>query len=253
MSDPILEVRGLEVRYGSTLGCTDVSFEVHAGEVLGIVGESGSGKSTVLRCCGLDHPPTAGSVQIAGQDISAPHGAKRRAFRDSTIGMVRQAAHEELHLGVSAGGNIAERLLSIGWRHFDKTRTRVAELYADVELPAGRLDTAVATFSGGMRQRVQIARAMAGQPRILLLDEPTTGLDVSVQARILDLIRRLQRQTALAMVIVSHDLAVIRLLAERVIVMRHGRIVESGLTDQLFSDPQHPYTQLLVSSQLETR
>ncbi|MBL7497804.1 ATP-binding cassette domain-containing protein [Frankia sp. CNm7] len=249
---PTLEVRDLTVRYGGTLGCADVGFDLLPGEVLGIVGESGSGKSTVLGCCALDLSPTSGVVRLSGQDTAVITGARRRRLRYAGIGIVRQASHEELRLAVSAGGNIAERLLATGQRSFDEIRDRVAEVYREVELPAGRMDAAVATFSGGMRQRVQIARALVNEPAVLLLDEPTTGLDVSVQARILDLIRRLQRQTGVAMVIVSHDLAVIRMLADRLLVMRAGRVVESGVTDRVLSDPRHPYTQLLVSSQLES-
>lgn len=251
MTTPVLEVRDLTVRYSSTLGCADVSFDVQPGEVLGIVGESGSGKSTVLGCCALSLYPTQGTVRLSGVDTAEVVGGQRRRLRNQVIGVVRQAVAEELRLGVSAGGNIAERLLATGHRGFDAIRARVDHIYREVELPAGRMDAAVATFSGGMRQRVQIARALVSEPAVLLLDEPTTGLDVSVQARILDLIRRLQRQTGVAMVIVSHDLAVIRMLADRLLVMHQGRVVESGVTDRVLSDPRHPYTQLLVSSQLE--
>lgn len=247
----VLEVRDLTVRYGNTLGCLEVSFDLHAGEVLGIVGESGSGKSTVLGCCALDFAPTSGLVALDGRDVGTVVGAERRRLRNQRIGIVRQSAHEELRLEVSAGGNIAERLLSTGEREFATVRSRAEGVYRDVELPAERMDAAVVTFSGGMRQRVQIARALVSQPAVLLLDEPTTGLDVSVQARILDLIRRLQRQTGVAMVVVSHDLAVIRMLADRLLVMRAGRVVESGITDRVLCDPQNPYTQLLVSAQLE--
>jgi putative phosphonate transport system ATP-binding protein len=246
-----LAVTDLTVTYGSTTAATGITFDVQQGEVLGIVGESGSGKSTVLRCAALDLAPTTGSVHLAGEDVTAAVGARRRRLRGETIGIVRQAAHEELHLSVSAGGNIAERLLATGCRDFEEIRARVEQVYRAVELPAERIDAAVTTFSGGMRQRVQIARALVSNPQLLLLDEPTTGLDVSVQARTLDLIRRLQRETQVAMVIVSHDLAVIRMLADRLLVMRRGRVVESGLTDQVLSDPQHAYTQLLVSSRLE--
>ena len=246
-----LDIRRLSVAYGDTPAAIDVSFDVDPGEVLGIVGESGSGKSTVLRCAALDLAPNSGAIHLEGEDVTRVAGARRRSLRGGTIGTVRQAAHEELHLGVSAGGNIAERLLAIGWRDFEAIRERVEEVYRAVELPPERINAAVTTFSGGMRQRVQIARALVSTPRLLLLDEPTTGLDASVQARTLDLIRRLQQETKVAMVVVSHDLAVIRMLADRLLVMRRGRIVEAGLTDQVLSDPHHPYTQLLVSSRLE--
>jgi putative phosphonate transport system ATP-binding protein len=247
----VLQVRDLTVSYGRTIGCADVSFEVAPGEMLGIVGESGSGKSTVLRCCALDLEPTHGRVILCGHQTHHVLGRQRRQLRSERIGIVRQAVHEELRLGVSAGGNIAERLLATGHRCFEAIRARVEHVYREVELPPGRIDAAVSTFSTGMRQRVQIARALVSEPAVLLLDEPTTGLDVSVQARILDLIRRLQRQTGVAMVVVSHDLAVIRMLADRVLVMRRGRVAEAGVTDRVLSDPHHPYTQLLVSSQLD--
>ncbi len=247
---PVLEVRHLTVRYGSTLGCDDVSFDVAAGEVLGIVGESGSGKSTVLGCINLDRQPTSGEILLDGVDLVPAAGARRRRLRAEQLGIVYQTPQQGLHLDVTAGGNVAARLLAAGARSFELVRDRAAKLHEEVELPAGRIDEPVWHYSGGMRQRVQLAKALANAPRVLLLDEPTSGLDVSVQARMLDLIRRIHAETSLAMVVVSHDLAVIRMLADRLCVMRRGRVVERGLTDQVLSDPQHPYTQLLVSSQL---
>lgn len=246
-----LSVRGLSVAYGEITAATEVTFDVMPGEVLGIVGESGSGKSTVLGACSMDVSPTAGTVWIDGQDVNALGTRARRSLQDQKIGIVRQHAGDELWMDVSAGGNIAHRLLAMGHRDFQEVRSRAEAAYREVELPDGRVDAAVVTFSGGMRQRVQIARAMVARPQLLLLDEPTTGLDVSVQARILDLIRQLQRRTGVAMVIVSHDLAVIRMLADRLLVMYQGEVVESGVTDRVLSDPTHPYTQLLVSSRLE--
>jgi putative phosphonate transport system ATP-binding protein len=150
----------------------------------------------------------------------------------------------------SAGGNIAERLLVADWRHFGRIRRRAQELLDRCEVPIGRMDEPPRQFSGGMQQRVQIAKALSNSPMVLLLDEPTTGLDVSIQARVLDLIRRLQRELNVATVVVSHDLGVIRMLTSRTMVMKNGRIVETGLTDQILQDPQHAYTQLLVRSVL---
>lgn len=250
-SGAALAIERLTVRYGEFVAAHDVSFEVFPGEVLGIVGESGSGKSTVLGACGMDLTPDSGTVHITGRDISELGVRARRRLHDQTIGVVRQHAADELWLDVSAGGNIAHRLLAMGHRDFADIRARAEAAYREVELPPERIDAAVVTFSGGMRQRVQIARAMVAGPQVLLLDEPTTGLDVSVQARILDLIRRLQRQSGVAMVVVSHDLAVIRMLADRLLVMHRGEVVEYGVTDRVLSDPAHPYTQLLVSSRLE--
>jgi phosphonate C-P lyase system protein PhnK len=235
---------------GTVWACRDVSFDVEAGEVLGIVGESGSGKSTVLACANLDLVPTAGRVLLRGEDVTGVAGVARRRLRAEALGIVYQSPQQGLQMDVTAGGNVAERMLGAGWRVYGPVRERALELHVGTELPADRLDTPVGLFSGGMRQRVQLARALATAPPVLLLDEPTSGLDVSVQARILDLVRRLQRATGVAMVIVSHDLAVIRMLADQLLVMRHGRVVERGLTDQVLGDPRHPYSQLLVSAQL---
>ncbi len=235
---------------GTVYACRDVSFNVYPGEVLGIVGESGSGKSTVLACANLDMAPTSGRVELAGVDVTDVRGARRRRLRAEALGIVYQTPAQGLQFDVTAGGNIAERMLGAGSRSYESVRAHARDLHLSMELPADRFDVPVVAFSGGMRQRVQLAKALATAPAALLLDEPTSGLDVSVQAKILDLIRRIQREHRLAMVVVSHDLAVIRMLADRLIVMRRGHIVEHGLTDQVLGDPQHPYSQLLVSAQL---
>lgn len=238
---------------GSIVACAGVSLELGAGEVVGIVGESGSGKSTVARCLALDVEASAGQALLAsfgGRDAFAADVAQQRRLRDFAIAIVYQTPQQGLDLGVSAGGNVVERLLAADWRNVSTMRGRAADLLARSEISNGRMDEPVRGFSGGMRQRVQLAKAFANRPSLLLLDEPTTGLDVSVQARILDLIRSIQRETGVATLVISHDLGVIRLLAERTLVMRHGRVVEQGLTDQVLEDPQHPYTQLLVNSGL---
>lgn len=235
---------------GSIWACRGVSVDVRAGEALGIVGESGSGKSTLLACANLDIVPTAGRVMVCGEDVTAAAGGRRRQLRAERLGIVYQSARQGLDMGVSAGGNVASRLLGTGVRSYERLRERAEELHVAMELPAERLDDIVTGFSGGMRQRVQLCKALATNPPVLLLDEPTSGLDVSVQARLLDLVRRVHLERNVAVVIVSHDLAVIRMLAAQVLVMRQGRIVERGVTDQVLGDPQHPYTQLLVSSQL---
>jgi putative phosphonate transport system ATP-binding protein len=250
MIAPLLTVRGLTKRYGARLACEDVDFEVRPGEVVGIVGESGSGKSTVLRCVYLDAVPDAGSVRLAGEELTRVDAKRRRWLRSFSIGMVYQDAARGLDLSISAGGNIAERLLAADWRHVGKIRSRGVDLLGRVEVAGDRVDDRTETFSGGMRQRLQLARAMANEPPLLLLDEPTSSLDVHVQAAILDLVKELQAQTGVAMVVVSHDLGVIRLLAHRTLVMYRGRVVESGITEQVLEDPQDPYTQLLVSSSL---
>jgi putative phosphonate transport system ATP-binding protein len=252
-------------RCRSVMACRDVGFEVFPGEVLGIVGESGSGKSTVVRLLHFDIEPTAGRFQLCLADASAgepdrridPHRSlfdlspfERRRIRNDRMGIVYQNPRMGLRMKVSAGGNIAERLLMARWRHIGRMRERSAELLAKTEVPVERMDEPPARFSGGMQQRVQIAKALSTRPALLLLDEVTTGLDVSVQARVLDLLRSLQGELRPATIVVSHDLGVIRLLTSRTIVMRHGGIVEQGLSDQILEDPQHPYTQLLVNSAL---
>jgi putative phosphonate transport system ATP-binding protein len=176
--------------------------------------------------------------------------AEQRWLRDCRLGIVYQNPHLGLRLDVSAGGNIAERLLVSDEHEYGAIRQHARALLDRTSVPIERIDEPPRRFSGGMQQRVQIARALATQPRVLLLDEVTSGLDLSVQAKILDLILELQEQTKAAMLVVTHDLGVVRLLATRTLVVRFGEIVESGLTDQLLEDPQHPYTQELVSSAL---
>ncbi len=238
---------------GAIVACADISFDLMPGEVLGLVGESGSGKSTVIQCLYQDLPPTAGTAMFTeyrdgAQSIFDATGQERRQLRAFSMGIVYQDARRGLKLTVSAGGNIAERLLAVEWRRVHDIRDRASHLLSRTELPLNRMDDLPRNFSGGMQQRVQIAKALANEPRLLLLDEMTTGLDTSVQAGVVDLVRGIQQQSGLAMIVVSHDLSVIRLLAGRTIVMKYGRIVEAGLTDQILEDPQHPYTQLLVSS-----
>jgi len=149
---------------------------------------------------------------------------------------------------VSAGANVGERLMAVGWRHYGRIRRTAGDWLGRVEIDEARIDDAPATYSGGMRQRLQIARNLVTGPRLVLMDEPTGGLDVSVQARLLDLLRGLVAELSLAAVIVTHDLAVARLLSHRTMVMKSGEVVEIGLTDQVLEDPREAYTQLLVSS-----
>jgi putative phosphonate transport system ATP-binding protein len=153
-----------------------------------------------------------------------------------------------LRMGVSAGGNVGERLMAVGWRHYGNIRSAATEWLERVEIDSVRIDDAPRAYSGGMRQRLQIARNLVTAPRLVFMDEPTGGLDVSVQARLLDLLRTLVNELGLAAVVVTHDLAVARLLSHRIIVMKGGEAIEAGLTDQVLDDPREPYTQLLVSS-----
>ncbi len=270
---PLLAVSGLGKRYGpgcpacldlqgqrcpqcgSLWACYDISFDLYPGEILGLVGESGSGKSTLLRCLYFEEEATTGimtipSYQGGPANLLAASAQQQRYIRNHMMGMVFQNPWLGLRMHVSGGGNIAEKLLAAGVYHVGRIRTRAAELWRQVEMPLPRLDEYPQNFSGGMQQRVQIAKALANKPPLLLLDEVTTGLDLSVQARVLDLVRQIQRELGVAMLLVSHDLAVIRMLADRTMVMHQGRLVEQGLTDQVLEDPEHPYTQLLVRSLL---
>lgn len=253
---------------GSVLACNDVSFNLYRNEALGIVGESGSGKSTLVRLLHFEWEASSGSVSLQktpqlellpglfppdadySHNLLALSHFQKRQIRNALMGIVYQNPYLGLKMQVSAGGNVAERLLGAGWRKISRMRERSAELLEKTEIPVERMDEPPANFSGGMQQRVQIAKALSNNPLILFLDEVTTGLDLSVQARVLDLIRTLQREFRLSMLVVSHDLGVINLLCQRTMVMKYGRVVESGLTDQILQDPQHRYTQLLVASQL---
>jgi putative phosphonate transport system ATP-binding protein len=252
---PLLSVRGLGKRYGSQVGCLDVGFDLWSGEVLGVVGESGSGKTTVLACLAGSVEASAGTAAFLMRDdrvvdvLRMPEPARRRLLR-TDWGIVHQNPRDGLRMGVTAGANVGERLMAVGVRHYGRIRQAAVDWLTTVEILPDRIDDLPATFSGGMQQRLQIARNLVSRPRLVLMDEPTGGLDVSVQARLLDLLRGLVAELGLSAIVVTHDLAVVRLLAHRLLVMRRGEIVESGLTDQVLDDPQHEYTQLLVSSVL---
>ena len=252
---PLLEVDRLSKRFGARLACRSVSFTLWPGEVLAVVGESGSGKTTLLNLVAARLAPSAGSVRFrtaAGPvvDLPALAEADRRMLVRRELGFVHQNPRDGLRLSVSAGANIGEPIMAAGARHYGGIRRTAASWLQRVEIDPARLDDLPATFSGGMQQRLQIARALVTEPRLVLMDEPTGGLDVSVQARLLDLLRRLVADLGIAVVLVTHDLGVARLLAHRLMVMQQGDVVESGVTDQVLDDPQHPYTQLLVSSVL---
>jgi putative phosphonate transport system ATP-binding protein len=243
---------------GTVTACADVNFTLDHGEILGLVGESGSGKSTLIQIAHLSVPADEGSLwyredetpDAVAIDLLTLDRAARRAFRNQRLGIVYQRPELGLNMDFSVGGNVAEKLLLANWRHVGRIRERASELMTLTELPPERIDDEPVTFSGGMLQRVQIAKALSSNPAALLLDEVTSGLDLSVQARVLDLIKQLQWELRVTMLVVSHDLGVIKQLARRTMVMKNGHVVESGLTDQILEDPQHPYTQLLVSSAL---
>jgi putative phosphonate transport system ATP-binding protein len=237
--------------------CRGVDFALYGGEVLAVVGESGSGKSTLLKLLAGRLACDEGTVSY---DVGGPQGeltdlaalseAQLRKLARTDWGFVEQHARDGLRMNVSGGANIGERLMALGERHYGRLRGQALHWMERVELDAGRIDDLPGTYSGGMQQRLQIARNLVTRPRLVFMDEPTTGLDVSVQARLLDLLRELVEDLHLAAVIVTHDLAVARLLAHRILVMKDGRVVEQGLTDRVLDDPQHPYTQLLVASVL---
>ncbi len=249
----LLEVRALTHAYGEHAVCKDVSFSIYPGEILAVVGESGSGKTTLLRCLSGQLRPRSGQVLFQNRvgdivDVWAASESSRRMLARTDWGFVHQNPRDGLRLAVSAGANIGERLMVMGARHYGQLRSEAESWMHKVELDVSRIDDAPASYSGGMQQRLQIARNLVTHPRLTFMDEPTGGLDVSVQARLLDLLRGLAADLHLAAIIVTHDLGVARLLAQRTLVMKAGVVVEAGLTDQVLDDPQHPYTQLLVTS-----
>jgi len=257
MSDqPLLKVRDLSKYYGRRIGCTHVSFDLWPGEVLAIVGESGSGKTTLLSCLSTRLMPTTGGVEYHmrdGQyrDLYHMSEAERRFLMRTDWGFVHQNPADGLRMTVSAGANVGERLMAVGDRHYGRIRATATDWLERVEIAADRIDDQPRAFSGGMRQRLQIARNLVTNPRLVFMDEPTGGLDVSVQARLLDLVRGLVADLGLSAIVVTHDLAVARLLSHRMMVMKDGQVIEQGLTDRVLDDPQQPYTQLLVSSILQ--
>ncbi|OPL08850.1 MAG: phosphonate C-P lyase system protein PhnK [delta proteobacterium ML8_F1] len=233
----------------------EVSFDLYRGEILGIVGESGSGKSTLVRTLYFDQEATEGEAFLMDfeegrENILKVSSQQKRYLRDYLLGMVYQNPFLGLKMKFSALSNVAEKLIAAGGRHVGTMTDRAHELLDVVTIEDYRRKDAPENFSGGMQQRVQIAKALSNNPPVLFLDEVTTGLDLSVQANVLDLIKEIQRNLGISMVIVSHDLGVIRMLADRTLVMLDGRVIEAGLTDQILEDPQHPYTQKLVQSLL---
>lgn len=255
-TEPLLSAENLCQRFGAFVACDNIDLQLYPGEVLGIVGESGSGKSTLLNCLAGHQQPSSGRVLFSTRhegvvDLYQISEARRRLLSRTDWGFVHQSARDGLRSNVSAGANVGERLMAVGARHYGQIRDEALAWLARVEIDADRIDDLPRNFSGGMQQRLQIARNLVTRPRLVFMDEPTASLDVSVQARLLDLLRQLVSQLHVAAVIVTHDLAVARLLAHRLMVMRQGQVVEQGLTDQVLDDPQHPYTQLLVSSVLQ--
>ncbi|AGK98326.1 ATP-binding cassette domain-containing protein [Clostridium pasteurianum] len=277
MEDPILRIKNLNKQFGSgcekcsglrdtleknfcpecgtVYACQDISFDLYQGEILGVVGESGSGKSTMMECLYFDKEVTSGEAYIGNYkegkaNIFLESSQQKRFIKNNVLGKVYQSPIQGLRMNFSSIGNIAEKLISAGHRNVGDMEERGKKLLEKVNIPLFRMKEAPKNFSGGMQQRVQIAKALSNNPPILLLDEVTTGLDLSVQANVLDLIKEIQRELGISMIVVSHDLGVIRMLADRTIVMLNGKIIERGLTDQILEDPQSAYTQQLVYSLL---
>ena len=276
METPVLSIDHLTVRYGKTCeycrnggkldkntcphcktvwACNDVNVNLYEGEILGIVGESGSGKSTLMKSLYFDFDITEGKGYLRDfhdgkEDIFSQSLQQKKYIKNHIMGMVYQNPMLGLRMDYSSAGNIAEKLIAAGQRNYEGMNDRVAELLDAVEILQTRKKEPPKNFSGGMQQRVQISKALANNPAILLLDEVTTGLDLSVQVKVLELIREIRQKFNVSIMLVSHDLAVIRMLADRTIVMLDGKIIEQGLTDQILDDPQMPYTQQLVHSLL---
>lgn len=208
MNQPLLSVNNLTHLYAPGKGFSDVSFDLWPGEVLGIVGESGSGKTTLLKSISARLTPQQGEIHYESRSLYAMSEADRRRLLRTEWGVVHQHPLDGLRRQVSAGGNIGERLMATGARHYGDIRATAQKWLEEVEIPANRIDDLPTTFSGGMQQRLQIARNLVTHPKLVFMDEPTGGLDVSVQARLLDLLRGLVVELNLAVVIVTHDLGV---------------------------------------------
>jgi oligopeptide/dipeptide ABC transporter ATP-binding protein len=249
----LMEVRGLERRFpvgkGWLHAVDGVDLEIGAGECVGLVGESGCGKSTLVRLIARLLDPTGGHIRFEGRDIGAvPAAGFARSPERGHIQMVFQDPSDSLNPRFTAFDTIADPILRLGnVRNATALRERVRGLAETVGLSPELLGRFPHQLSGGQKQRVGIARAIALEPRLLILDEPTSALDVSVQAVILRLLDELRRRLGIGYLFVSHDLGVVRLLAERVLVMYLGKIVEWGSVARVFGDPRHPYTRALLS------
>ncbi|MDR1513989.1 MAG: ABC transporter ATP-binding protein [Propionibacteriaceae bacterium] len=258
MTAPLLEVTNLEVSFfverGRILAVRDVNFQLAPGEVVSVLGESGSGKSVTQKAVmGLiDNPPgrVRGSIRFDGAEVVGADARTLRQLRGAGVGMVFQDSLDALNPSYTIGRQLTEILRVRGGLGKAAAWDRAVELTDAVGIvdPAARLNDYPHQLSGGMRQRVCIAMAIALEPKLLIADEPTTALDVTVQAEILELMMRLRRSHAMAMVFVTHDVAVARLVADRVIVMYAGQIVEEGPADEIADRPAHPYTRALLAS-----
>jgi peptide/nickel transport system ATP-binding protein len=249
---PMLKMENLNIEYPKRgkvpafLAVKDASLEIYPGEVLGLVGESGSGKTTIGRAVVGLLPIKSGQLEVAGQKMVGVSKQELQAVRRN-IGIVFQDPGSSLNPRWPIGQSIAEPLLLAGQNEKDRT-VRVSELLDMVELPKTYRNRYPHELSGGQRQRVGIARALALNPKLLVADEPTSALDVSVQARVLELLQEIQKEQQFATLFVSHDLAVVDLLSDRIAVMQHGVIVEQGTKDQILRNPQVDYTKKLIAA-----
>jgi peptide/nickel transport system ATP-binding protein len=258
MSEPLLSVRDLEVSFATDEGVVQavdgVSFDIRQGEILAVVGESGSGKSvTAMTLMGLTRSPNArfsGSAVYKGEDLITADDERLESVRGAEIAMIFQDPMSSLNPVQKIGAQIVEQIQAHEGIPDAQARERVVELLERVGIPRARvrIDSYPFEFSGGMRQRVMIAMALSCDPNVLIADEPTTALDVTIQAQILERIRDLRKETDAAVILVTHDLGVVADIADRVAVMYAGRIVEQGSLDDLFYDSQHPYTWGLLGS-----
>jgi peptide/nickel transport system ATP-binding protein len=246
---PVARLRDVAVRYSRRGGPTvsGIDLDLHAGETVGLVGESGSGKSTIGRALAGLVPVVAGSVEVDGSDLRTARGRRLRELR-SRVGIVFQDPASSLNPRQTIGWSIAEPLLVHGTDSAADRAERVRELLRAVQLDPTWAERFPHQLSGGQRQRVAVARALALRPALVIADEPTSALDVTVQAAVLDLLAGLQREFGFGMLLISHDLAVVRQLADQVIVLRDGRVVERGSTDAVLDDPQQDYTRMLLAA-----
>jgi oligopeptide/dipeptide ABC transporter ATP-binding protein len=241
-------------RRGTVRAVDGVSFDVREGETLGLVGESGSGKSvtamSILRLVAAPGRIESGRIELAGQDVLALEGEELRRVRGSIAGMVFQNPMTALNPSFTVGWQLMEALRAHGVRDPEELQRRVEQALAAVGMPdpARQLDTYPHQMSGGMRQRVVIAMGMINEPRLLIADEPTTALDVTIQAQVLNLMKRLTREHGTALLLITHNMGVIARMCDRVAVMYAGEIVEEALVRTLFSAPKHPYTSGLLRS-----
>jgi peptide/nickel transport system ATP-binding protein len=254
----VLRVEGLKLHFEkregffqrvteTTKAVDGVSFSLRQGEALGIVGESGSGKTTVGRCIARVYDPNGGTIDYNGRDIATAQRDRLAEMRRQ-VRMIFQDPFASLNPRMTVKQLIAEPLIVNGIAHGQELEDRVAQLLREVGLDAGMMERYPHAFSGGQRQRIVVARAIALDPKVVIADEPTSALDVSIRTQVLDLLLRLQAEMGLSFIFISHDMAVIRYFCDRVAVMYRGRIVEIGETEQIITDPQHPYTKALLSS-----